>query len=46
MVEVIGIALLVALVGLLAYGMSATEPANRDLPIYQAEAPSQTKHAA
>jgi hypothetical protein len=46
MVEVIGIAMLVALVGLLAYGMSATEPAKRDLPIYRAETPSQTKHAA
>ena len=46
MVEVIGIAFLVSLVWVLTYGMSATEPASRDLPIYQAETPSQTKHAA
>jgi hypothetical protein len=46
MIEVIGIAMLVALVGLLAYGMSATEPAKGDLPVYRAETPSQTKHAA
>ena len=46
MVEVIGIAMRVALVGLLTYGMSATEPAERDLPVYQAKTPLQTKHAA
>ena len=46
MVEVIGIALLVALVGVLTYGMSATEPANRELFIKQAEPPTQSKHAA
>jgi len=45
MVEVIGIALLVALVGLLAYGMSATEK-DRDLSIQRAETPSESKRAA
>ena len=46
MVEVIGIAMLVALVGLLTYGMSATEQTKHDLPVYQAETPKQAKHAA
>jgi hypothetical protein len=46
MVEVIGIAMLVALVGVLTYGMSAAEQAKRDLPVYRAETLAQTKHAA
>jgi hypothetical protein len=46
MVEVIGIALLVALVGLLAYGMSATEAKVRDLSIHRAATPSESKRAA
>jgi len=46
MVEVIGIALLVALVGLLAYGMSATEAKDHDLSIHRAETPSESKRAA
>lgn len=46
MVEVIGIAFLVALVWLLTYGMSATEGKEQSLTIRQAETPSQTKRAA
>jgi hypothetical protein len=46
MVEVIGIALLVALVGLLAYGMSATEAMDQDLSIPRAKTPSESKRAA
>jgi hypothetical protein len=46
MVEVIGIALLVALVGVLAYGMSATEAKDRHLSIPLAETPSESKRAA
>jgi hypothetical protein len=46
MVEVIGIALLVALVSLLAYGMSATEAKDRDLSVQGAETRSESKRAA
>jgi hypothetical protein len=46
MVEVIGIACLVALVWLLSYGMSATDAREQSLTIRRAETPSQTKRAA
>ena len=46
MVEVIGIAFLVALVWVLTYGMSATETKERGLPIHRSETPPQTKQAA
>jgi hypothetical protein len=46
MVEVVGIAFLVALVWLLTYGMAATEGKEQGLTIRRAEMPSQTKRAA